>query len=328
MNDSRFRFGQQLALFAAIALTIAYSHPAQADAQGSFQRTLQVNGQVDLDITTGSGNIDVRTGQSNTVQITGKIRAHGWSGNADEKVRKLEGNPPIEQSGNSIRIGEIHDPELKRNVSISYEVVVPADTRLQSRTGSGDQKVDGIHGPLEANTGSGNVSITNVGNGVQAHTGSGDMRLENIKGDLLARTGSGGIRANGIAGGFDGESGSGDIQLDQTAAGEVRARAGSGDLELRGVQGLLTADTGSGDVTVDGTPKGSWRVTTGSGTVKVRVPADVGFNLDAHTSSGTISVDHPLTVQGRIGKRDLHGKVGNGGSVLEVKTGSGDIDIM
>jgi DUF4097 and DUF4098 domain-containing protein YvlB len=69
-------------------------------------------------------------------------------------------------------------------------------------------------------------------------------------------------------------------------------------------------------------------VTTGSGKVTVRVPSGTGFDLEAHTSSGTISVEHPLTVQGKIGRRDLHGKVGNGGSVLEVKTGSGDIDIL
>ena len=36
----------------------------------------------------------------------------------------MEANPPILQSGNDLRIGHIDDPELRRNISISYEVVV------------------------------------------------------------------------------------------------------------------------------------------------------------------------------------------------------------
>ena len=54
--------------------------PAAAAAEGSFQRALQVTGPVHLDLTTGSGNVEVHTGSSNQVRVTGHIRASEWFG--------------------------------------------------------------------------------------------------------------------------------------------------------------------------------------------------------------------------------------------------------
>jgi DUF4097 and DUF4098 domain-containing protein YvlB len=301
--------------------------PAQASARGSFQRTLTVTGPVEMDLSTGSGNIEVRSGPVGSVQIDGRIKVGGWNDNAEERVRKLEQNPPIEQNGNSIRIGHISDPELRHNVSIDYQIVVPQATSLISRTGSGDEKIDGIKGPLEARSGSGDMHISNIGSRVEAHTGSGDLQMNNLNGDVRARTGSGNIQADAVAGAFDAETGSGEIGLRQTAPGEVRVRTGSGGVDLHGVRGMVNADTGSGDVTIEGTPGGEWKLSAGSGTIKLQLPSQAGFDLDASTSSGSISLHHAVTVSGNISRHSIHGKAGAGGSLVEIRTGSGDIEI-
>ena len=72
----------------------------------------------------------------------------------------MESNPPIQQSGNDVRIGHIDDSELRHNISISYEVTVPAETQVRIETGSGSQTVEGVRGPLEANAGSGGLKIS------------------------------------------------------------------------------------------------------------------------------------------------------------------------
>ena len=318
-----------LALLAAalLALFSLSAMPAVAAARGSFQRTLNVTGPVDLDVVTGAGDIDVRSGPVGSVQVTGHIKVSGWSDNAEEKVRKLEQNPPIEQNGNSIRIGHINDPELRHNVSIDYQIVVPQATTLTSHTGSGDQKIDGIKGPLEARSGSGDMHISSIGSRVEAHTGSGDLQMNGVNGDVRARAGSGNIQADGVAGGFDAETGSGDVGLRQTASGEVRVRTGSGGVDLHGVQGMVNADTGSGDVSIEGTPGGEWKLSAGSGTIKLQIPRQAGFDLDASTSSGDIELSHSVTVSGNISRHSIHGKAGNGGSLVEVRTGSGNIEI-
>lgn len=314
------------ALFLAALLGLS-SAPAQASARGSFQRTLTVTGPVDLDVSTGSGDIDVRSGPVGSVQVTGRIKVSGWSDNAEEKVRKLEQNPPIQQTGNSIRVGYISDPELRRNVSIDYQIVVPQATSLMSQSGSGDQKIDGIKGPVRARSGSGDMHISSIGSRLEAHTGSGDLQMNDVNGDVLARAGSGNIQANGVAGAFDAETGSGDVGLRQTAPGEVRVRTGSGGVDLHGVRGMVNADTGSGDVTVEGTPGGEWKLGAGSGTITLRMPSSAAFDLDASTSSGSISLNHSVSVSGNISRHSIHGKAGSGGSLVEIRTGSGDIEI-
>src|SRR6478752_1335318 len=203
---------------AAIVLTTS----AFAAARGDFQRTLQVNGSVNLQVETGSGSISVHPGSTNEVRVTGHIQASEWfGGNAEEKVKKLQDNPPIQQSGNDIRIGHIDDPELKHNISISYEITVPSTTQLHASTGSGNQEVSGLAGPVEATTGSGNLKIADIGAGLRAHTGSGNVELSSVKGSVFARTGSGDIHASNIAGGFDGQTGSGHLTLDQSSPGSV-----------------------------------------------------------------------------------------------------------
>jgi len=295
------------------------------NAEGSFERTLSVTGEVDLNVTTGSGSITVRPGESGRVYVKAQIRARG--GDAEEKVRRLEASPPIEQNGNVIRIGRIEDRELRRNVSISYELVVPAATRLDADTGSGSQSIEGIRGPVKADTGSGSIRLSNIAGDVEADTGSGDISLTSIQGRVAADTGSGSIRARGVSGGFVGDTGSGDVILEQTGPGDVRVDTGSGSIEVRGVVGTLFASTGSGGISAEGKPTGNWKLSTGSGGIRVRLPAEVGFEFHAHTGSGGIYTDHPVTVQGAIKRNDLRGTVRGGGFRLELETGSGSIRI-
>jgi hypothetical protein len=318
-----------LNVLAVATLVFLLVSPATAAVEGSFQRTLPVTGQVRMDVTTGSGNVQVRTGNSSQVQVTGHIRATEWfGGNAEEKIKRLETNPPIQQSGNDIHIGHIDDPELRHNISISYEVTVPAETELRVESGSGNQTVEGIRGPLEVSAGSGGLKISAIGDRVHAETGSGDIELNRVRGNVHAKTGSGSIRADEIAGGFEADTGSGHIRLHQTAPGSVRVDTGSGGMELRGVRGSLDAKAGSGTIEAEGSPTGAWNVHTGSGTVQLRIPSDASFDLAAHTSSGSISVDQPHSVQGSIGRKEIRGKVGGGGVPVEVETGSGDIQIQ
>ena len=326
--NRQFRYVVPVIAIAAV-MAVSADH-AQAAARGDFERTLQVSGPVNLDINTGSGKIDVRSGNSSQVRVVGHIQVSDWFAagtSAEEKVKRLQANPPIQQSGNDIRIGHIDDPELRRNVSISYEVIVPAETQLHSQTGSGNQVIDGINGIVETSAGSGGVKISNIGNTLRVETGSGDIEVDRVKGNVRARAGSGSIRATGVGGGFEATTGSGHITLEQTAPGAVRAGTGSGGMELHGVRGSLEAKAGSGAIRADGDPTGQWLVRTGSGSVELRLASNASFDVDARTSSGSISVEQPVTMQGSLERKHIQGKVRGGGVPVEVETGSGNIRI-
>ena len=306
--------------------------PLNAATTGHFERTLQVSGTVELEVTSGSGNITVHQGGAATVYVTAKIHANNGSwlfggGNVEERIHRIEQNPPIVQQGNSIRIGRFDDRELTRNISIDYDVTVPAQTRLNSHTGSGDQNISGLQLPMTAKTGSGNVTVEHVTAEARVSSGSGDLKINSIKGILYAETGSGNIHAEDVAGDVFANTGSGNVEVRQSAGGSVKAQTGSGNIRLHGVKGGLRADAGSGDIQAEGEPTADWRLGAGSGNITLRVPSQASFNIDARTSSGTLRMKHPITMQGTMARNHIQGKAGNGGVLLDVHTGSGDIEV-
>ncbi|HVA71745.1 MAG TPA: DUF4097 family beta strand repeat-containing protein [Candidatus Limnocylindrales bacterium] len=319
------------AAFALAVMATLAAAPARAAVDGHFDKTLTVNGPVNLDVTTGSGNITVRPGDSGKVEIHATIRANdSWftsSRDAASRVQYVEQHPPVVQNGNTITIGHEDESDLLRNISISYEIITPAQTRLHSATGSGDQTVQGVTGPVESTTGSGNVKLSSIGGDASARAGSGDVTLSGVKGNVRAASGSGSIHADSVTGGMNASTGSGDIVLSQTGAGDVEASSGSGTVEINGVKGAVHVGTGSGNIRAEGTPTGDWRLHTGSGDLTVALPRQTSFELHARTSSGSIDSKFPLTVQGTISRRDLHGKVGSGGPMVDLRTSSGTIHI-
>jgi hypothetical protein len=291
---------------------------AALGATGSFQQTVPVEDGILLDVSTGSGSITISSGQSGQVEVTGHIKVSKRSflgifkrssEKMDEMVRAVESDPPVRLVDGTLLVGHIDDKAYEHNVSISYEIVVPADTEVKSHTGSGAQKISSVAGPVDAGAGSGKITLTDIGGAVKA------------------RTGSGAIRGDNIAGAFEARAGSGSIRLTQVAPGDVSVRTGSGSSELSGVVGALKVRAGSGRVEVDGRQEGPWNIDTGSGSVRVKLPADASFHLDAHTGSGGIKIDHPLTVQGKISKKDITGDVRGGGDTLTIETGSGGVRI-
>ena len=295
--------------FAVFTAVLSLTALAVASEQGRFEKTLEVSGPADLEVLTRSGNISVRAGSAGTIAIIGKIHVgdRWFTGGRKADVESIENNPPIRQSGNSVRVDYVN----MTNISIDYEITAPPDTRLRSKCGSGDQTVEGMKA------------------GADVETGSGDIRLRDSAGTLRIHTGSGNVEARGAAGPVEAHVGSGDISIEESSHGDVHIDTGSGNIAVRGVDGGLRATAGSGDVRVDGKPTSSWTIKTGSGNADLRVPEELGFDVDLSTSSGSIEMGQPVTttIQGRVedSRKTIRGKVHGGGPEISVHTGSGDI---
>jgi len=309
--SSRFVIGRSMSAIALVVLFTTAAAFASSTPQGTFDRTLSVSGPVDLEVLTRSGDVTVRAGSSGSVQIHGKIYVgdHWLMGGREADVHQIEQNPPIRQEGNSVHIEYVD----MRNISVDYEITVPEETTVRTRSGSGDQLIEGTRGNVEV------------------QTGSGDVKLTKLTGEIHVQTGSGNVRAREIAGTVKGGTGSGDVEIEETGPGDVDMHTGSGNIVARGVQGGFHGEAGSGDITAEGTQSGSWEIHTGSGNVHVQLPANAAFDADISTSSGTVDVGAPveMTVQGRVGDmhKQIRGKVRGGGPLLRVRTGSGDINI-
>jgi len=290
---------------------LASSLAGFASVIGTFDRSFQVSGPVDLEVLTRSGDIAVRNGAAGTVSIHAKIHSsNSWlGGDHKAEVRELQNNPPIRQNGNSIRIDYVHFS----NISVDYEITVPENTAIRTHTGSGDQTVEGLKG---------NVDL---------ESGSGDLKLARLTGEMRFQTGSGDVRGRELSGPAKVKAGSGDIEIEEMGAGDVDIRTGSGNITVNGINGGFRAEAGSGNIHGKGSPKNMWSVRTGSGNVTLHVPSDAAFDVDISSNSGTVTLGHPVTttIEGRVreSRKSVVGKVRGGGPMVSVHTGSGNVQV-
>jgi DUF4097 and DUF4098 domain-containing protein YvlB len=149
-------------------------------------------------------------------------------------------------------------------------------------------------GHLKVHTGDGSIEVSNLKGDMDVETGDGHQDINSVDGTLKARSGDGHISATGRFDGLRMETGDGRI--------EARAQAGS-------------------------TMASNWELRTGDGGVRLQLPENFAADVDLHTSDGHINVDLPVAVEGRLGEKNIHGKINGGGNLLTVHTGDGSIEI-
>ncbi len=287
--------GELLAMLNNFGHALFFRASVADAAETTFDRNLTFSGNLDLSVATGSGNVTITRGPANQIHIHGIVKVNGNGDPAE--AQQIAANPPIEQKGNTIRIGG-HQENL-HNISISYVIEAPANTALNATTGSG------------------NIADTGVGQ------------------DAKLSTGSGNIMATGIDGGFKAQTGSGDIAIDGSGQGDAKAQTGSGTIDLKGVHGSLIAQTGSGTIKASGTPSSPWKLETGSGSIELST-GNAPIDLDATTGSGKISTGprfssgyspDPMALQGSEDHHRYRAQLNGGGPEVRVETGSGSIRV-
>lgn len=168
-----------IALGAILVSTAAFA----STPQGTFDRTFQVSGPVDLEVQTHSGDVIVRSGPAGSVSIHGKIFVgdHWLFGNRHTDVSEIEQHPPLRQEGNSIHVDYVN----VRDISVDYEITVPEETVVRSHSGSGDLTIEGTRGNVDLQTGSGDVKLSRLTGEIRLQTGSGDVRARAISGPVI-----------------------------------------------------------------------------------------------------------------------------------------------
>jgi len=145
---------------------------------------------------------------------------------------------------------------------------------------------------------------------VNLQTGDGSIELSSFKGEMVLQTG-------------DGHE---DIE---SVDGTLRARSGDGHIDATGRFDALEISTGDGRIEARALPgstmASSWNLHTGDGSVTLQLPDSFAADVDLHTNDGHITVDMPVAVEGRLGEKNIHGKINGGGNLLTVHTGDGSI---
>ena len=310
-----------MVLVAALATAGCAMGPA---ATGSFDRTLSVKGPIRLELNNTSGDVSITGASDGKVHIHAEAHASGMGFASPEKrISNFISNPPIEQRGDTIRIGE--EMRRVRNLSVTYVIEVPRETEISSAVLSGAQTIQGVRGPVKAEAASGSIRVSNVERQAQLSSLSGSIRADNIGDDLRANSASGAVTVSNIKGDVRISALSGSTQIIQPG-GRVEASTASGSVSVEGATSDVKAHAASGRVNVQGNPGSSsyWDLKTASGSVQLGVPANANFHLAADAVSGEIRADIPVVIEEQ-GKHSLRARVGTGGGRIEIHTVSGEI---
>lgn len=247
------------------------------------------------------GPVTVRAGEPGSVEVL-----RSWR----------EGIAPVSFSASesSERLTVRHEcPWFTNACRAALELTLPADSRVEirsgsgrievagvaelvARTGSGSITVDGVSGAVLARTGSGSVSVRDLGSDAELHTSSGSVEAERVSGSLDASTGSGHVKALEVGGDVLARSSSGRVEV-RKVGGEVRASTGSGDVLVAAVESHVDASTSSGRVTVhgNGVPV-ALDMSTSSGNQTIEAPTDPAapVKVKIRSGSGNVSYLAPL----------------------------------
>src|SRR5215472_873388 len=241
-------------------------------ADNTFERTLTVSGPVRVELSNGSGNVEIKGSVDGKVHIFGKVTG-GWSlfGSSDKNTQEVMANPPIEQRDAVIRIGK--NVSWSKDVSIDYNVEVPHDTEIDAGVASGGITVDNVKGPVKASSASGYVHVYRVDRDATTNAASGSIEVVEASNDVKVHAISGSIQVSG----------------NPSASRLWELKTVSGSVELRvpkSASFLLSAESTSGDirtsipVILEEQSKHSLRAHIGDSSGRVEV----------HTVSGSVSV--------------------------------------
>jgi hypothetical protein len=157
-------------------------------------------------------------------------------------------------------------------------------------------------------------------------TVSGDLHAGGLSGEQRYRTVSGDVELEEVEGAIDLDGTSGDVRLRASGSVRLDLRTVSGDIAARaGVVERLALQTMSGDMRIEAAlaPSHEHTIETVSG--DTRLITGSGLTIEARTVSGDIRSDVPHRTGGESGKRSII--LGDGRAHLAFRSLSGDLQL-
>src|SRR6267142_1321939 len=276
-------FYLSLALISATPLIAACQNgPPVA---GAFDRNYTVSGPIRVELNNASGDVDITGSADGKVHVHGAVRASGFGSESSQKrLDDTLANPPVEQKGDTIRIGK--DYSRMRNVSIAYSIQVPRDTEVSANVASGAQTIRNVRGPVKVQAASGSIRVEKIVNAI-----AGVIRISKPGGRVEADTASGAVDVNGAASDVKAHAASGRVSVQGNPGAdsywELKTISGGVQLVVPASANLhLSAEAASGEIRTDipivieEQGKHSLRAHLGNG----------GGRVEVHTVSGEIHV--------------------------------------
>lgn len=282
-------------------------------------RTIPLGPSGALDLKNISGDITITAGNGKDVSLEITRRSRGRT-DADAKLGLEQVKVEIDHRGDRA-IVETRYPDQQgqgRNrqpysVSVNYNIVAPAGTRMNVTNVSGDVSLKGMKGDLSVDVVSGDIQISQSSRLTSVKSISGTTTITDVDAD-------GNLTFGGV---------SGDVNLQRIKARRLSVNLVSGDIMATDVTAdAVELKSMSGSVGYSGpiAKSGRYELQAHSGDINLTIQGNVGFDLRAETFSGSIRTDAGVSIKETSRSRQaLRGTVGDGSAVVVATTFSGNV---
>ena len=280
---------------------------------GRLWATLELNvpKNVNLDVSTGGGNIDASA-------ILGHVTLSTAGGNITAGT--IGGPARLETGGGNIVATSVGG-ELYATTGGGHIVVGSVGSNATLRTSGGHIRVASIRGTAHLDTGGGNITLGHSGAELTASTDGGEIQVGEAAGLVRAKTGGGGIRVVRMVGPTDLETGGGSIYLTQVDS-PVKASTSAG-----GITAWFVAPSKS---------SGKCELQSNAGDIVVHLPRELPITVDAQVDDGDsnfvivdpafpLKVTHGDPSTGAHAVVHAYGALNGGGELLRLRTVAGNI---
>jgi DUF4097 and DUF4098 domain-containing protein YvlB len=287
-------------LVAALSL-VAMASPAAAESRIEKNLDLQPKGRFVIESEVGS------------VTVTGTPRSGAHiviTSDREDLNSELEFSFTSSAGWASVTARRKHESAWPHNLSVHFEIEVPAETRTELRTGGGSITLSGLRGAADVKTSGGPIEVTGLNGNLEAYTSGGPIRVREVTGDAHVGTSGGPIDAEGID-------------------GSLTAHTSGGGIKIERVSGYVEAKTSGGSIHATYSPgnRHGGVLETSGGHIEIAIDPSANLNLDASTSGGSVSSDLPVRVVGTVSHSRMQGSIGSGGEELRLHTSGGSIHI-
>jgi LiaF transmembrane domain len=283
-----------------------------------------------VDISTGRGDISVRSSDVSEIRVSGKKTIRTWD---ERDANKLAAPVAIEiaQDGGAYEVRPAGFDINDTRFSLDMDAVVPKKSSLTVHSDRGDLTVSDMAAGVAVIGRHGDIEISDTTGGVSVDTRRGDVKVTDTKGDVkisnssnevggeisvINATGSlsingeffGPIRAEKIAKGVRFLSQHTDLTLNQLTG---HMEVGPGNLEIADAPGNISVRTRSKDISIENPtakvsvenrdasvdirfsspPKDDVQITNSSAGITLSIPGSSSFEIQADCHSCDILSD-------------------------------------
>lgn len=297
---------------ATLILTLFSFSYAQSEQDAYRTEIFKTSSSPEVNISTSGGFVRVYGHNEDEVKVVMYVRRNNqYLSSSDTDLSDFE--IEIHKSGDSVYASAKRENSGftgffsgRNNISVSFEVFVPEESKVDGSTSGGSVRAENIRNDVRLRTSGGSVTANEIHGNSDLRTSGGSITLDSVTGLISARTSGGSIRADGLIGEADLRTSGGSIRIDNINA-KLSARTSGGSIRAKFTQFEHDID-----------------LRTSGGSIQIEIPSTEHFDIDLTGSRVNTELRN---FTGSSERNKIVGRIGDGGPKISARTSGGTVGL-